>query len=33
LVDSNGSRTPGAVATGILGPGGVATVIFRVTVQ
>jgi uncharacterized repeat protein (TIGR01451 family) len=33
LVDSNGSRGAGAVATGNLGPGAVATIIFKVTVQ
>ena len=33
LVDSNGARVPGAVATGILPAAGVATIIFKVTVQ
>lgn len=33
LVDSNGARVPGAAATGILPAGGVATIIFNVTVQ
>jgi uncharacterized repeat protein (TIGR01451 family) len=32
LVDNNGSRTPGALATGILPAGGVATVTFQVKV-
>jgi uncharacterized repeat protein (TIGR01451 family) len=33
LVDSNGSRAPGVVATGILPALGVATITFQVTVQ
>jgi uncharacterized repeat protein (TIGR01451 family) len=33
LVDSNGSRTAGAAATGILPAGGVATITFQVTVN
>jgi uncharacterized repeat protein (TIGR01451 family) len=33
LVDANGSRAPAAVASGTLGPLGVATVIFNVTVN
>jgi uncharacterized repeat protein (TIGR01451 family) len=33
LVDSNGSRSAGAAATGILGPGGQATITYQVTVQ
>ena len=33
LVDSNGARTPGAVASGILPATGVATITFQVTVQ
>jgi uncharacterized repeat protein (TIGR01451 family) len=33
LVDSNGSRVPAALATGIMPAGGVATIIFKVTVQ